>query len=263
MRPSTTHTTNPLNAFSLYRFHFNGQEADNEVAGSGNSYTAEFWQYDSRLGRRWNVDPKPVPAISGYACFGNNPIWYKDELGDSIIKVIIDDRSGYIHGSKIVYIDHTILSDFQNVLQIAVHNKIHIHINSSFRTNKKQATLNSGNAVTPATPGSSTHNAGTAVDFNLYIDNDPSKGLITKNSTVRSNNSFVSSVKSILKWRWGGDFKNPDRIHIDKRGTETEFNKMRDENQKQMNGNEEIENKDQYIKRTEKIIIPKEERNQN
>ena len=40
-----------------YRFGFNGQELDNELSGKGNSYTAEYWQYDSRLGRRFNVDP--------------------------------------------------------------------------------------------------------------------------------------------------------------------------------------------------------------
>src|SRR5690606_18721571 len=40
-----------------YKYGFNGQEKDNEVYGDGNSYTAEFWQYDPRLGRRWNVDP--------------------------------------------------------------------------------------------------------------------------------------------------------------------------------------------------------------
>ena len=37
-------------------------EMDNEVNNiTGSSYTAEFWQYDSRLGRRWNVDP---PALA-------------------------------------------------------------------------------------------------------------------------------------------------------------------------------------------------------
>ena len=40
-----------------YRNLFNGQEADNEVYGNGACLSAEFWQYDSRLGRRWNVDP--------------------------------------------------------------------------------------------------------------------------------------------------------------------------------------------------------------
>lgn len=85
MRYATTHTTSPLNAFSAYRFHFNGQEADNEVAGSGNSYTAEFWQYDSRLGRRWNVDPVVKDWESPYATFRNNPIVLKDPRGDDVV----------------------------------------------------------------------------------------------------------------------------------------------------------------------------------
>jgi hypothetical protein len=38
-----------------YRHGFNGQEKDPEIAEG--IYTAEFWEYDSRLGRRWNVDP--------------------------------------------------------------------------------------------------------------------------------------------------------------------------------------------------------------
>ncbi|MEA3495523.1 MAG: RHS repeat-associated core domain-containing protein, partial [Bacteroidota bacterium] len=64
-----------------YRFGFQGQERDDEIKGEGNSYTAEFWQYDSRLGRRWNVDPVDKPWESPYACFANNPIWFVDPNG--------------------------------------------------------------------------------------------------------------------------------------------------------------------------------------
>lgn len=67
-----------------YRFGFNGQEKVDEISGSGNHYTAMFWEYDPRLGRRWNQDPKPNPSISNYAAFGNNPIWFTDVLGDTI-----------------------------------------------------------------------------------------------------------------------------------------------------------------------------------
>ncbi len=42
-------------AGSGYRFGFNGQERSTEI--NDNSFTAEFWQYDARIGRRWNVDP--------------------------------------------------------------------------------------------------------------------------------------------------------------------------------------------------------------
>jgi RHS repeat-associated protein len=68
---------------SSYRYGFNGQEKSREI-GSG-LYNAEFWEYDSRIGRRWNTDPKPNDGVSFYACLGNNPIWNKDVFGDSDI----------------------------------------------------------------------------------------------------------------------------------------------------------------------------------
>lgn len=56
-----------------YRFGLNTQDKDNEIAGKGNSYTAEFWQYDGRLGRRFNLDPILKSFASNYACFSNIP----------------------------------------------------------------------------------------------------------------------------------------------------------------------------------------------
>ncbi len=67
-----------------YRYGFNTQERSTEI--NKNSYTAEFWQYDARIGRRWNIDPKPTIGISDYAAFANNPIWYNDEKGDTIFR---------------------------------------------------------------------------------------------------------------------------------------------------------------------------------
>ncbi|MES2430943.1 MAG: hypothetical protein V4556_08400 [Bacteroidota bacterium] len=65
-----------------YRYGFNGQEKSEEIAGG--LTTAMFWEYDSRIGRRWNVDPKPEISLSPYNCFGSNPIFYSDYLGDKI-----------------------------------------------------------------------------------------------------------------------------------------------------------------------------------
>ena len=65
-----------------YRFGFNGQEKTDEISGSGNHNTAEFWEYDTRLGRRWNLDPKPLPWESSYVVNKDNPISYLDVLGD-------------------------------------------------------------------------------------------------------------------------------------------------------------------------------------
>ena len=64
-----------------YRYFFNGQESDGEVYGEGVSLTAEFWQYDSRLGRRWNIDPVFKDYESPYACFAGNPVWFVDNMG--------------------------------------------------------------------------------------------------------------------------------------------------------------------------------------
>ena len=78
----------------LYSFGVNGQLKDDEIAGVGNRYSAEYWQYDSRLIRRFNQDPKPNPSISNYACFANNPIWFADPDGDTI-KISQSDGGSY------------------------------------------------------------------------------------------------------------------------------------------------------------------------
>lgn len=63
-----------------YRYGMNGQEREDEIANG--IYTAEYWEYDSRLGRRWNTDPIVKPWESPYACFANNPVWFSDVKGD-------------------------------------------------------------------------------------------------------------------------------------------------------------------------------------
>jgi hypothetical protein len=75
-----------------YRYGFNGQEKDNEIPSTGNSYTAEYWQYDARLGRRWNLDPVIKYWESPYACFNNNPIWVNDIKGDDGDKTVTTEK---------------------------------------------------------------------------------------------------------------------------------------------------------------------------
>ena len=62
-----------------YRYGMNGQEKDDEIAQG--IYTAEYWEYDSRTGRRWNIDPIIKYWESPYACFNNNPIFFADPSG--------------------------------------------------------------------------------------------------------------------------------------------------------------------------------------
>jgi hypothetical protein len=65
-----------------YRFGMNSQEKDDEIYGKGNTTTAEYWEFDTRLGRRWNVDPVTKPWQADYSCFANSPIWKIDPKGD-------------------------------------------------------------------------------------------------------------------------------------------------------------------------------------
>ncbi len=65
---------------SGYRYGMNGQEKSNEIFD--NLFGAEYWEYDSRIGRRWNIDPIITVGESEYACFKNNPIYYIDTEGD-------------------------------------------------------------------------------------------------------------------------------------------------------------------------------------
>ncbi len=77
-----------------YRFGFNGQEKVNEISGMGNHNTAEFWEYDTRLGRRWNLDPVDQISVSNYAVFANNPIVLTDVDGDQ------PARRAYRHANR-------------------------------------------------------------------------------------------------------------------------------------------------------------------
>lgn len=70
---------------SSYRYGFNGQEKSTEVNSDGNLYNGEFWEYDSRIVRRWNVDPVPKVYESPYAVLGNNPISNIDPDGSDTL----------------------------------------------------------------------------------------------------------------------------------------------------------------------------------
>ena len=100
---------------SSYRYGFNGHERSTEINSDGNSTTAEFWQYDARLGRRWNRDPKPIISISPYATFLNNPIYFNDPLGDTCING--ETYEGGNSRSATTLPDVTVTSEKKNVAQ--------------------------------------------------------------------------------------------------------------------------------------------------
>ncbi len=84
-----------------YRYGFNGQEKDDEITDvAGATNTALFWEYNTRLGRRWNIDPKPTVGLSDYACFNDNPIWNTDILGDKPTVKQAAAMAAHVYGDK-------------------------------------------------------------------------------------------------------------------------------------------------------------------
>ena len=73
--------TRSYSAGSGFRFGFNTQEKDKEIYFNNETYTAKFWEYDGRLGRRWNVDPKTDErkSLTPYNAVRNNP--YLNKVG--------------------------------------------------------------------------------------------------------------------------------------------------------------------------------------
>ena len=59
-------------------------EKDDELKGSGNSYTTEWRQYDPRIGRFLSLDPAMIkyPGWSPYCFSFNNPVYWNDPNGD-------------------------------------------------------------------------------------------------------------------------------------------------------------------------------------
>ena len=79
---------NTYNDYEGYRYGYNGQDKVSQSFGEGAHTTAQFWEYDTRLARRWNIDPVDQIGISNYAVNGLNSIANSDILGNKWINVL-------------------------------------------------------------------------------------------------------------------------------------------------------------------------------
>ncbi len=84
------------NSASAYRYGFNGQEKSQEIDTFANLTTAKFWEYDTRTGLRWNIDPIGNPYTSPYAAFNRNPILHNDALGDEVSSTHTDEKGNVV-----------------------------------------------------------------------------------------------------------------------------------------------------------------------
>jgi RHS repeat-associated protein len=203
---------------AAYRYGFNGKELDNELKGEGNSYDFGARMLDSRIGRWFARDPleKKYPSISPYTSFGNDPINVIDPDGNELVEIIIKTKSPYVKGQLRIVVDKEIAGKVKELIKYAIDNKIYIHINSDFRTTKEQSTGIQKTGLTPAKPGNSRHEGGFAIDFQVYKNNSgKSSDIISKNNMGKiEDNDFIDKAKE-LGFRWGGDFKKKDGVHID------------------------------------------------
>ncbi|MDR1730050.1 MAG: hypothetical protein LBR52_05245 [Prevotellaceae bacterium] len=79
----------PANA---YRYGFNSHEMDSEVKGDGNHISWGGYGMDTRLGKRWNIDPLwcELPGQSPYSGNNNNPNLFFDPDGKWGISIHYD-----------------------------------------------------------------------------------------------------------------------------------------------------------------------------
>ncbi len=78
----------------VYRYGFGRHENENEISGKGNNLVFNGFGFDTRLARRWCIDPlsNRFPTWSTYAFSFNNPILFTDKDGEIPI-IVIDEQS--------------------------------------------------------------------------------------------------------------------------------------------------------------------------
>jgi RHS repeat-associated protein len=199
-------------AENAYRYGFNGQEKSTELDPSGNSMTAEFWQYDSRIGRRWNIDPVIKKHESPYAAFANNPVWLIDVNGADTIPASLarkqyDASSWWSPLTKLIpgtgIVEHSHADDI---------NIIYKNTGGDAKFNSQSGTITHMNAsLTSVTPG--------------LILLTPNSQAITNTTSAFNSASESGSEKAWINLMLGGMIKGtiPENIIFSENGTVSNY----------------------------------------
>ncbi len=94
---------------SSYRYGFQGQEADNEIRGTGNSVNYKYRMHDPRIGRFFAVDPlaPQYPHNSPYA-FSENRVVDGIELEGLEVKLVRLEMAKYLNGDVYISKVHSV-----------------------------------------------------------------------------------------------------------------------------------------------------------
>ncbi|MFX1705337.1 hypothetical protein PV783_15340 [Chitinophaga sp. CC14] len=188
----------------VYRYGFNGQEKSDEIKGEGNSYTAQFWEYDPRIGRRWNLDPKPTTGVSDYSVFYNSPILFSDVLGNKP-----EDPPGWYKGLKSAYVNFmwwTGRAHPDNAAEsfdITMHGLANAHL-KSWSEIKSDAKVGAGNAYWSF--WGSTNGALKQLTFGIYSKSPGDYNLNADQAAYFQKASDFTQNAPLLPMEGGGGF---------------------------------------------------------
>jgi RHS repeat-associated protein len=196
-----------------YRYGYQGSEKDDELKGNGNSYTTEFRQLDTRIGRWLSIDPVIQPWQSSYCSMDGNPISKNDILGNTTkdwIKRQGKDHWEYDSGiqsageAKTRYGNNTEYKDDGETYPGEINGK---SIGSVTLNNGGMQTWEKGSYQNPdinPNPNNSNMSAGLHLDEGYTNQNNEQLSNVNLSSFAQG----LSSPASLLKNPWGNDIAN-------------------------------------------------------
>ncbi|MBL7897283.1 MAG: hypothetical protein JNJ99_02025, partial [Crocinitomicaceae bacterium] len=100
--------------FRTYRYSFQGQEKDDEVAGASNSINYTYRMHDVRVGRFFAVDPLAgkYPMLSSYQFSSNNPIGMIEIEGLEGMALVNKEKDKYAYASSYLEFDKSAIHIF-------------------------------------------------------------------------------------------------------------------------------------------------------
>ncbi len=153
--------------------------------------------YDPKVGRFISEDPIGFDGgdINLYAYVQNNPVNGIDPNGLKLVET-------YLPGLGRTYLDDSFIPMVQAWINNNSQSGLSVTFTSAFRpTSVQQSIQGNPTATTPATPGSSLHEAGFAVDISWTSLNSGQRNTAVTNASSAGLN-------------WGGNFRTPDPVHF-------------------------------------------------